>query len=224
MGFWKERDIIYAEDMWTDRRHVDVYYGVKDGCLRKIEVPAGRYNRLWFSEYKDKIEEWLESFGYDYKAFDYKFIRNTVLDPFVDRPIEEAEENIKVLADRLRKRREKNKRLLEHWKEMDEIFDGCVVGLGKEIDVYSSGFSVRVLLSSSRSFEERRAFIKAHKVELVRWTMYQISESGKMMNAIGSLDFYRPVEIITLRNPEVEIKFQVKNVDVFDEKERGVTW
>ena len=93
---------------------------------------------------------------------------------------------------------------------MDGQFQEYVIGLANDIDVYSSGFSVRVLLASYRSFDERRLFVKSHKTDLVKWTMWRIAESYKMMKKIGSLDFYKPVEIVTLRNPEIEIKFQVK--------------
>ena len=216
MGFWRDGQIIYADNKFVDGKGwFTTYYGVRDGYLRTAKVNGFDGCR----KYKPDIVRWLKKFGYDYECFDDQFIKKSLLGPFVDKPIEEAEDHIKWLKNRLEERRTKSKRLLKVWKEIDEIFYGYVVGLDKEIDVYNSGFSVRVLLTTSHSFEERRAFVKAARKELVRWTMDQISESSKMMKAIGSLDFYKPVEIITLRIPEVEIKFQVKNAEVFGEEE-----
>lgn len=216
MGFWKENDIIYSDLGWRDHRFVNVYYVIKNGYLTTISTPAWSCYKDSSINEKDKIIEWFKSLGYDYKAFDDKFVCKTILNPFLNKPIEEAEENIKRLAERLRKKHEKRTRFLAQFEKMDDQFREYVVGLANDIDIYSSGFSVRVLLASYHSFDERRLFVKSHKMDLVRWAMYQIPEHSRMMKSIGSLDFYKPVEIVTLRNPEVEIKFQVKNIEAFE--------
>lgn len=216
MSFWKENDIIYTDFGWRDHKFVNVYYVIKNGYLTTISTPAWSCYKDSSINEKDKIIEWFKSLGYDYKAFDDKFVCKTILNPFLHKPIEEAEENIKHLAERLRKKHEKRARLLTQFEKMDDQFQEYVVGLANDIDIYSSGFSVRVLLASYHSFDERRLFVKSHKMDLTRWTMWRITENYKMMKKIGSLDFYKPVEIVTLRNPEVEIKFQVKNIEAFE--------
>ena len=216
MAFWKKNDVIYTDPRWMDHRYFNVYYIVKNGCIRQVSKLTGSAYKDPSIDEKGKIVEWFKTLGYEYKGFDDRFICRTILNPFLNKPIEEAEENIRHLAERLHKRREKRERLLTQFEKMDGQFQEYVIGLANDIDVYSSGFSVRVLLASYRSFDERRLFVKSHKTDLVKWTMWRIAESYKMMKKIGSLDFYKPVEIVTLRNPEIEIKFQVKNVEAFE--------
>ena len=215
MAFWKENEVIYTDLRWIDHRYFNVYYIVKNGCIRQVSKLTGSAYKDSSIDEKSKIIEWFKTIGYENKRFDDKFICRTILDPFVNKPIEEAEENIRHLAERLQKKHEKRERLSAQFEKMDDQFREYVVGLANDIDIYSSGFSVRVLLASYHSFDERRLFVKSHKMDLVRWAMYQIPEHSRMMKSIGSLDFYKPVEIVTLRSPEVEIKFQVKNVEAF---------
>jgi hypothetical protein len=219
MAFWKENDVIYTDPRWMDHRYFNIYYIVKNGCIRQVSKLTGSAYKDPSIDEKGKIIEWFKTLGYEYKGFDDRFVCRTILNPFVNKPIEEAEENIKRLAERLHKRHEKRERLLTQFEKMDDQFQEYVVGLANDIDIYSSGFSVRVLLASYHSFDERRLFVKSHKKDLAKWTIWRIAENSRMMKKIGSLDFYKPVEIITLRSPEVEIKFQIKNTDVFDEKE-----
>ena len=80
------------------------------------------------------------------------------------------------------------------------------------MDVYRTGFSVRVLLDTGMSFPQRRAFIKENKAELISWVMRELSENAGAAKRIGSLRFYRPTEITVLRAPEAEIKFEVKKI------------
>lgn len=219
MGFWKENEVMYTDSRWMDHRYFNDYYIVKNGCIRQVsKLTWSAYKDSSIAE-KDKIIEWFKTLGYENKWFDDQFICRTILNPFVNKPIEEAEENIRRLAERLHKKREKREKLLAQFEKMDDQFQEYVIGLANDIDIYSSGFSVRVLLASYHSFDERRLFVKSHKKDLAKWTIWRIAENYRMMKKIGSLDFYKPVEIITLRSPEVEIKFQVKNTDVFDEKE-----
>jgi len=216
MAFWKENDVIYTDSRWMDHRYFNIYYIVKNGCIRQVSKLTGSAYKDSSIAEKDKIIEWFKTLGYENKWFDDRFICRTILNPFVNKPIEEAEENIRRLAERLHKRREKREKFLAQFEKMDDQFQEYVVGLANDIDIYSSGFSVRVLLASYHSFDERRLFVKSHKMDLVRWAMWQIAENYRMMKKIGSLDFYKPVEVVTLRNPEVEIKFQVKNIEAFE--------
>ena len=130
MGFWRDGQIIYADDEYVEGKgFVTTYYGVKDGYMRTEQVTE-RYG-TYSNGYKPDIVRWLKTFGYDFERFDHQFIKKSLLDPFVDKPIEEAEEHIKFLKKRLEKRRENIKRKLELWKGTDELFDGYVIGIDK---------------------------------------------------------------------------------------------
>ena len=216
MSFWKDRETIYADSHWKNHRFITTRYYFDRGYLRTDQSET--YGCEYFYEYKDRLVEWFSELGYDNKYFDYKFVEN-VLNPFIGRPVGDVEESIKERARFLRGRREKRKTLIEFWNKLDEQFKGYVVSLDNEIDVYRTGFSIRVLLSSRYTFAERRAFVKTYKKDLVLWAIEQLKESKKAMNKIGDLRFYKPVEIITLRSPEVEIKFEIKDTKPFEEKD-----
>lgn len=111
-------------------------------------------------------------------------------------------------------RKADNEKKAADWEELKKKFDGYVIGIDKSIDVYGSGFSVRVVFSSDVSFREKAKFLRENRVEFVRWVMKEISESKKITNRIGSIKFYKPVEIVNLRAREVEIKFEVKKEDI----------
>ena len=215
MSFWKDGEILYSTSGWKNGKYIYTNYVNENGVLRAKEYEHSRFDSIE----KDRFCEWLNKFGYDYRAFGDDFVKKSVLGPFVNLPMKDAEDNIKRLAERLHERRRKEKAVMEIWNQLDSEFRGFVVGIDKWVDVYDSGFSVRVLLSTQYSFSERRKFVKERSKDIVKWTMAQISENKNMLNRIGDLKFYKPVEIITLRNPEVELKFQVKNVAVFVEEE-----
>jgi hypothetical protein len=98
----------------------------------------------------------------------------------------------------------------EEWEKLREKFDGIVIGVDSQIDVFDSGFSVRVLFSSDVTFGGRKQFLAENKIEFVKWVMQEIRNSKAMTRRIGDMKFYKPVEIINLRAREVEVKFEVK--------------
>jgi len=122
-------------------------------------------------------------------------VRSSAKEYFKDKEEHRTEEYIK------KKKRE------ELWKK----FDGVVVGIDSEVDVYESGFSVRVLFGSDISFAERKKFIVENRADFLRWTMKEVSERKNVMKKIGDIRFYKPVEIINLRIPEADVKFEVKS-------------
>ena len=86
-----------------------------------------------------------------------------------------------------------------------------IIGLDRSfIDVYPTGFSVRLLLRTSKSFDEQKKFLKENRKDILKYVMNEIQYSKKIMKRIGDLKFYKPVEIILLRTNEVDIKFEVK--------------
>lgn len=117
-------------------------------------------------------------------------------------------------AAQFRQRRDKRVAQLERekqrWEALREKFNGIVIGLDNELDMYGDGFSVRVLMNSSLSFTERKSFVKENRAEFVSWVMHELMESAKTAKRIGDIRFYRPVEMTVLRAAEVELKFEVK--------------
>lgn len=96
------------------------------------------------------------------------------------------------------------------WSALRDKFGGAVIGIDKDVDVYADGFSVRVLFASEMEFADRSKFLRENRKEFIKWVMAEIEDSKKIAKKIGSIKFYKPVEIINLRAQEVEVKFEVK--------------
>lgn len=122
----------------------------------------------------------------------------------------EIREVVQKYVDYRKENRTKDDLEREQWEILKEKFDGAVIGLDKKIDVYETGFSVRVLFSSDMTFAGKAKFLRENRAEFIKWTMREIFKSARIMSKIGSMKFYRPVEIVNLRAQEVEVKFEVK--------------
>lgn len=98
----------------------------------------------------------------------------------------------------------------KRWEVLRDKFDGAVIGLDKTVDVYNTGFSVRVLFSSEMTFAGKSRFLKENRIEFAKWVMAEIEKSKTITGKIGSIKFYKPVEIVNLRGSEVDVKFEIK--------------
>ena len=98
----------------------------------------------------------------------------------------------------------------EKWNDLREKFSGIVIGVSKDIDIYDSGFSVRVLFRSDVGFNERKKFLVENRTEFVRWVMQELADGRWARKMIGDIRFYKPVEMVNLRIPEVDMKFEIK--------------
>ena len=96
-------------------------------------------------------------------------------------------------------------------------FGGYVIGLSRFFYTYDSGFSVRLVLSSQFSFDERKGFVIKNRKRLIVYVQDEIRKSKRIMKTIGSLDYFKCAEITVLRNPEAEFKFDVKKVVLKEE-------
>ena len=85
-----------------------------------------------------------------------------------------------------------------------------MIGVDKDIDTYRDGFSARVLFRSDSDYDERKDFVRREKKNLLLWIMHEIGENVVYSKQIGDINFYKPVEIVMLRIPEIEVKFEVK--------------
>ena len=112
--------------------------------------------------------------------------------------------------ERREKHRTRDAEQKKRWEALRDRFGGSVIGIDKDVDVYDTGFSIRVLFNSGMTFAERKAFLKEHQRDFLRWVMMEVGGSKKVSWEIGDIKFYRPVEMICLRVPEVEVKFEIK--------------
>lgn len=219
MGFWKENDLIHIDYIhkWENGiwKKYAAYYRFEHGHILKDVVEG---YPLWPDDYSWKrINEWLLLLGYDSKSgIRDDFLVESVLNPIVGMTEHEAEKHIKTLVKSLyngRKDRE------DHKKQTDELnnrFNGYVIGLAKDFYTYNSGFSIRLLLSSEHSFSERKKFAKNNKKEIIKYALQMISQNKRLIKEIGDIRYYKPVEIVTCKIPEIEIKFEVKDISIFE--------
>ena len=124
--------------------------------------------------------------------------------------VEEAKEIARRYAGKRYERKAKEEEGQAKWEALRKKFSGYVIGLDHEADVFDAGFSVRVLFRPSSSFAERRAFLKENRIEFVRWVVHECGNDYWIKKRIGDIRFYKPVEMVALRAPEVEVKFEVK--------------
>ena len=96
------------------------------------------------------------------------------------------------------------------WKEFRDKYGDYVIGVDRDVDIYPTGFSVRVLFQTDKSFEERKKFVKSHSKEIVEYVIGELEDSKRVMRRIGDMRFYKPVMIATLRAAEADVKFEVK--------------
>ena len=153
---------------------------------------------------------WFKSLGYDSVLAADRVDR--ILARCVGKGKDAVEDVVLGYAKRLRDRRDHKKKTWDEWGELRDRFGGNVIGLEKEIDIYESGFSVRVLLSSSKTMDERRKFLRDNREDFVRYVMDEVGKNKRVMGRIGDIRFYKPAELIIMRVPVVEVKFEVKNV------------
>lgn len=117
----------------------------------------------------------------------------------------------KVVETRIGRRDEERVKAAK-WADLKGRFGGLVIGIDRDLDVFETGFSVRVLFRSDVGFEERGAFLREDRKMFLLWLMEEIMRDYVASRRIGDIRFYKPVEIINMRGPEVEVKFEVKGV------------
>lgn len=149
------------------------------------------------------------------ELFDDEFYIYCIADDVIDRLFTRiSEDGVEKATSQFRQRREENRKKMEierqRWDNLREKFGGIVISMDSKIDIYSTGFSVRVLLNSETSFAERKKFLKENRTEFLKWLMYELMRNVKTSRRIGDISFYKPVEMTLLRVPEVEVKFEVK--------------
>ena len=200
--------------IWCVYRYGYRHVYVEDGILHSVkddEVWRRRVTRNTLLDFK--------------RAFADKFIGDRkfligLKDEFVDSILLWSDgktvEEITEYCDQFKKARENRKtreaEAARKWKQLREQFDGVVIGIDSQIDVFETGFSIRVLFGSDVGFIGRRKFLAENKMKFLRWVIHELSESKSAKRKIGDVRFYKPVEIVNLRANEVEVKFEVKEM------------
>ena len=147
---------------------------------------------------------------------DAKYLGKGVDDGVLVRLLRQVEEHGKDVAvegfkQKRKEHLEVKKAEEEEWKKLFKKFNGAVIGVDNCIDVFETGFSVRVLINSGLSFDERRKFVTENQRDFLVWLMEEIKGAKRMMKKIGDMRFYRPAEMVTLRRAsEIEVKFEIK--------------
>lgn len=185
---------------------LDVY--LKDGIFHADHISHSSANRL---DFKRKFGERFFGDRDFWIGVDYD-----VLTKFLKRcdglPVEEFEKKCQErIANRKRTQDLAERRAVE-WEKLREKFCGVVLGVDKEVDVFSTGFNVRVICKSTTTIDERRSCVRGSQKEFLRFVMSEVAGNHVAMARLGDIRFYRPVEIVYLREPEVEVKFEVKEV------------
>lgn len=148
---------------------------------------------------------------------DEKFILHTgnyfiteKIDKCVGKPVSDLNDEMERYRQQRYKRYLESVKGSERWLEFKSRFGDYVIGIDNNIDVFPTGFSVRVLFHTDKSFAERKQFVKDHKNDLLEYAIGELKDSKKVMKRIGDMRFYKPVLITTLRAAEAEIKFEIK--------------
>lgn len=199
----------FHDGSWVGAGEEYEVYVDEDGVLRLERCLSfqGRWNELMPFRYK---------FGKKYFG-DEKFLvglKSEAISKLVMKCNGKKEQEIAEIIGKFRDKRDLYKSCnsvqWEEWVNLRNKFNWFVIGLDRDIDVYGEGFSVRVLFRTDISFEDRKRFLKENRMEFLLWVIGEVSNSKRMVKKIGDISFYKPVEIINLRMPEVEVKFEVK--------------
>ncbi len=216
MGFWPEGKTIlhcsyWDKDVTGKNNYVSIAYVIADGKL--AERKATKYGS-WML-YKAEIDRWFEYLGRSNKSYTDRFVR-AILQPCVGKTTDELDSYAKAILEKNNAKRALETAKKRSWEDCDEDFKSFVVGLDSTLFLYDAGFSVRLVISSARSFEERRNFVKRRGRDILKWTAQELMLNPRSAGQIGDIRFYKPVTIGVMRVPQIEIKYEVKDTSVFE--------
>lgn len=121
-------------------------------------------------------------------------------------------ERAKAWLKKREERREAERKKTEPWRSLSEGLREVVIGVDKSVDVFNTGFNVRVICNSAATVEERKKSVRVSQSEFLRYVMFEVAKNRNAMSKLGDIRFYRPVEIVYLSSPQIEVKFEVKEV------------
>lgn len=183
-------------------------FTIEDGMIRRKKVdnrcviPTPAQNK--------EMKNYLEELGYKPKVWTRTtetFVTESLLSPMAGHTVQEFEDHVAKMAKKMGQTRKFREKADGDWKRLKDRFDGVILGLDKVIDIYEEGFSIRIILKSTASLDERREFVKKKKGDIARWVCEDIASKDELVNQIGNINDYAPKELLVLKIPELEIKF-----------------
>ena len=201
-----------------------ISYYVDDGLVKKSIFRVPRYcGGHSVGELRRKCVEKKRTFSMEYCGDEEYLLHlsNEFVSGFIERCIGKDIQCVKKEIDGyIGKRTDRyleNVRATQRWLSFKEKYGPVVIGIDGSIDVYPTGFSVRVLFNSDEQFEDRKKFVKEHKKEFLNYVIGELEDKKGLMKRIGSLQYYTPTLITVLRkSAEVDVKFEVKNIEAFE--------
>jgi len=219
------KEIIWADSLWTTYKGETGYFYlrwyIEDGKIwsedtEKLNV---RIRDRFTTDYqKEKMYQWLQDIGYRPKSFN---MSSDVISGWLlkceGQDVSAFEDLVRAKCKKLCQLKALRKKQEEAWQKLYAKFDGQILGIDRSIDVYRTGFSVRIILRSDMTTEEKRTLLRENRLDLVKWAIGEIQTTKDFKEKIGDMSFYRPAEIIILKIPELEMKFEIKNAEVFEQ-------
>ena len=216
-----KRIAVIPELYWLDDSVLcyQVAYFVTDAMLVQKAILLGETEKNgYFQKHKDLYNLGLQN---GYVSFHDDLLQKYI-DQHIGKPYTELEETIAESAKtRAQLRTEKEARKNRppdpgtDLTPSQNLFLGFIVCMDKKIDIRPFDFAVRLLCSSSSSFENRHKVASKHKKEIVAYVMREMQKNKRIIKKVGSLSYYEPSSIRVLRTPEIEVLFSVKQADTF---------
>ena len=202
--------IAYTNDSGIINRHLIFTVRVADwwSVTESINNKRDEFINHYMKQFLDPMyASWIQLSGRRYT----KWIDSS-LDKSIGFGVETLQKNLQEYYDtKIDGKGYMNSDERKRWLTLNSESRLHVVGLDRRfIDIFPTGFSVRLLLRTSNSFDDQKKFIQGNRKDILKYVMNEIQYSKKIMKKIGDLKFYKPVEIILLRTNEVDIKFEVK--------------
>lgn len=216
MGYWPEGTTIlhcadWEENESGEKQYISSAFLIRDGTL--IEQPT--VQRGTWMLYKQGIDRWFQHLGRSNKSYSERFVK-ALLRRCIGMSSDELDSYVGSIFAKSKAKKELEKARKCAWADCDEDFKSFIVGMDNTLYFYDAGFCVRLVISSMRSFVERKQFVVRRKKDILRWTMDELTANPRYAAQIGDMRFYKPVSLCVMHIPQFEIKFEVKNTEVFE--------
>ena len=209
----KRKELIWKPDFSPDRYFYKVYYLV-DGLIKDETITKIDYRKTPVG-INEKMVQRVVDLGYKPVKWNEAHVERLIIEALWScdgKTMGDFDDYVRERIEKYLKRNKKREKDFAEWNKLREKFDGYVIGMDKKVDVYDVGFSVRVLMRSDMSLEDKRKFVADNRLDLVKWTISEVVNTQTFKSKIGDMAYYKPVEIVILKVPELEVKFELKKV------------
>ena len=127
----------------------------------------------------------------------------------------DLEQEMEARSVQLAKMREDRKKDSQNWKKLQAAFDGYILGID-DIDIYETGMSICVLLNSTKTFEEQRAFVRQYRKDIFAYVKEEMPRTKRVSKSlrqkgIDLLPFCKTSEAILTRRNLLIYKLDLKD-------------